>query len=111
MSTVASNPRSKRLGLVVLAVLAVACVGAFAMPPVRARVQQWLAAPAAAAKAQPESTPRAATLIEDGHGHDGLRLTDAAIKYMEINPVTAEAAVKSRPLPSPFIGRLSYDTE
>ncbi len=105
-----STPRSKRVGLVILAVAVVACLGAFAFPPVREAVQQWLA-PAAPEKAPVEKAPRAATLIDDGHGHDGLRLTNIAMANLEIQPVTAEPAVRPRPLPTQFYGRLNYDNE
>lgn len=109
MSPPSAQPRSRRVVLVMLGVLAVVCAGVFAMPPVRATVQRWLAAPDRAEKEPREKTPRAATLIEDGHGHDGLRLTKAALANLEIQPITAEPAVRARPLPTQFYGRLNYD--
>jgi membrane fusion protein, heavy metal efflux system len=99
----------KRVGLVLLALLAVGCLAAFAIPPVRQAMQHWLAAPGAPAEAAANGhVHKPLELIEDAQGHDGLRVSAEAIANLELHPVAAEPAVRARPLP-PQPGELKFD--
>jgi cobalt-zinc-cadmium efflux system membrane fusion protein len=94
-----------------LALLAIGCLAAFAVPPVREAVQKLLAAPEHANKhgGRAKAVPPV-ELIQDENKHDGLRISAAAITNLELNPVTAEAALRPRPLP-PLPGKVNYDLE
>lgn len=51
-----------------------------------------------------------AELIRDSRGNFGLRLSEAALKNLEVDPVRVETAHKERPLP-PQMGTVNYDND